>query len=1492
MFYALPNIILRIPYIQSKVSEIATEQLSSHLGVPVRIGDVNIEWFNRLILKDLYLEDQDGRLMFEANQVAAGFELLPLIDGKLVFTTARLYGFSLNLHKQKANSPLNLQFVIDAFASRDTLKKRKNIDLRFNSILIKRGNFSFNIDSEKETPGKFNAKHIDIHDISAKIALKALNNDSINANIKKMSFTEKSGLSLDRLSLNIVGNRDSAFVRNFELKLPNTNLGIEIAKIDLSSLDSIGALLNNAPIDLKISPSQVCLKDLSPFVPAFKNFSDTIELSAEANGFINNFNLKRLTLKYSDKMLFLGQMKLKNITHPEEAYILGKVNKMYITTDGISGIANNFNDKHVELPKQIVKLGTINFTGEISGFFDNLVAFGRLSSSIGSIETDLIFGKDKEKGIAAYLRGRVESSELRLNEIFDERSPLGKAQFDINIDASRPINGNFAGNIKAQIKEFDFKGYTYKDIDLSGNFKHNSFDGTIEINDPNGALFAQGIFKNQGQNSLFNFTAHLDHFRPDRLNLTQKYENPEVSLTLNADFTGNNIDNLEGKIRLDSLYFKTEPSNFLLKELEVVASGHSLDRRLTISSDIINGEVSGAYSFKTLVPSLMNTFKGYIPALINTTIKGESFKENNFALLLTVENSELLSNTLKLPFTMIQPGRITAHYNNNYNKFRIEAWMPKFNVGKSMFESGYLVCDNQYDKVEMELKAVNYNTKGLRNYINLKADAKENIVNTLIGWANNKEQLFKADLSASTRFIEEEQKRGASKLRTEISINKSPLIVKDTLWNIHPANITLHDGKIDIEHFRVDQDKQYLTMDGTISSDPTDTLLLDLNHIELSYIFDVLNIPVLQFGGEATGRFYLNDLFNSRMLNTDLEVKNFSFNNVEFGRLNLFSEWDDAQKGILMLGSIYKNDSTWTDVNGYIYPVGANAGLSLHFDANDINIAFLQPFVQTVVKDIKGHGFGSVHLYGPFKNLSVEGDAYVVDGGVGVDFLNTYYTFTDSVHLDSTAVRVKGVTINDKFGNSGKVDLTFNHLHFRDYSFQVNVQGENMLMYDVSKKKNPLIYGTVFGSGTAQIKGNGKLIDFDINMQSAPKTSVYLDFMNNNSATDYDFITFVDKDSLVAESDSLKDTKMAILPANDEGAELRMNFLLDITPDAHIELIMDPVAGDCIKGNASGSLQIQYGTKSDLRMYGDVSIIEGNYNFSLQQIIHKDFKIRDGSTINFRGDPFNANMDINAIYNLTANIGDLDESLLLESSRTSIPVNCVLNLEGALRSPAISFDLEFPSSNEELERQVKAFIDTEDMMTRQIVYLLVLNKFYTPEYAQKGYKSSSELNAVASSAISSQLSNLIGSFTDKVQIGTNIRAGQDGFKEDTEYEMLLSSQLLNNRLLINGNFGMRNTVNTGKNNTFIGEFDLEYKLTPSGEIRLKAYNHARDMYFGLKQALTIQGVGIMYRKDFTNFSEIFRRRKRATLPLAPKDSTLMPPAVKDSTRLSLPLDKR
>ncbi len=1449
--------------------------------MPVKIEQVDIKWLNHLVVEGLYLEDQEGKVMFKANHVAAGFDLLSLLDGRMVFNTVRLFGPTVHLSKKTTSDPLNLQFVIDAFARKDTTPKPKlDVDLRFNTILIRQGNFRYDVEDALETPGKFNAKHVDLQNLSAKISLKVLRKDSINAQIKKLSVDEQSGFSLGKLSLSVVGNLDSIHVQNFSIGLPQTNLRITEAKVDLTQMDSVSTLVDNAALTLKIAPSHICLKDFSSFVPAFQNFTDSIELSAKADGYINRINLENLTLKYSNKMLMVGKMNLKGITHPKEAFIDGQISKMYITTLGWENLINNFSKDKVILPQPLAELGTINFTGELSGFFNHLIAYGKLSTAIGSVQTDLIFGSNKEANVAASLKGRVQTDELDIAKLLGRSDLYGKAKCNIEIDAQRPVGGHFAGNIQAHVSRFDFKGYTYQDIQLAGNFRRNAFDGTVRVNDPNGSLYANGIFEHLGAHSVFNFTADIEHFRPDRLNLSQKYDNPDISFSLKADFTGNNIDNIEGTLQLDGLDFRTEPSSFYLKQLLVNASGYAEDRNLQITSDLVNGEIKGAYSFGTIVPSFMNTFRAYFPALINVTQKEEKFGQNDFSLLLTVENTEDLSSTLKLPFTVKQPVRITGSYNNRYNKFRLEAYLPQFIVGKSNFEDGYLSCSNLEDKINLMLKATNFNAKGVRNYINIHSDTKENSIHTWIQWANNKEKTFRADLSASTYFVEEyDEEDNSTVLRTEISLHQTPIVINDTIWQILPSKIVFHDGKVDVNHFRIARDKEFLTLNGLVSKNISDTLNLQLNNIEIGYIFDILNVENVYFAGKATGKFNICDLQGNRMIDTNLKIKNFSFNQVPLGELNLFSAWDDGQQGILMKGQIYKDDTTWTDVNGYIYPVRSpkrEPGLSLFFDANGIDISFLHPFMEKIARDVRGEGFGNIHLYGAFNALNVEGDAFVRNGGLGIDFLDTYYTFSDSVHLDKNSIKIRNLTLYDMYNHSGSVDLTVNHTHFKNFDYHVNVQADNMLMYDVSEKHNPMIYGTVYASGTAAINGNSQIINFDINMQSRPNTHVYLDFMKNTTAADYDFITFVNRrklheEMLKEQNEAIRDSMAhELLRIEGESVEMRMNFLLDITPDANIEIVMDPNAGDRIKGRGNGSLQIQYGNRSDLRMYGNLTIQDGSYNFSLQQIIRKEFKIRDGSMITFNGDPFNANLDINAIYNLTANLGDLDQSLALESPRTSVPVNCVLLLSGMLRQPNINFDLELPGSNEELEEQMKSLIDTDDMMTRQIVYLLVLNKFYTPDYYTG--TSTNEFSSVASSTLSAQLSSLLNSITDKVQIGTNIRAGQEGGIQDTEVEMLLSSQLLDNRLLLNGNFGY-NRNNATQKQVFIGEFDLEYKLTRSGDIRLKAYNHANDMYQYLKQSLTTQGVGITFKKDFTNFSELFRRRIRPWSFLLPKDST-------------------
>lgn len=272
-------------------------------------------------------------------------------------------------------------------------------------------------------------------------------------------------------------------------------------------------------------------------------------------------------------------------------------------------------------------------------------------------------------------------------------------------------------------------------------------------------------------------------------------------------------------------------------------------------------------------------------------------------------------------------------------------------------------------------------------------------------------------------------------------------------------------------------------------------------------------------------------------------------------------------------------------------------------------------------------------------------------------------------------------------------------------------------------------------------------------------------------------------------------------------------------------------------------------------MFGNYQISQGIYKFSLQEVIRKDFIIKGGSTINFNGPPLNANMDIQATYTVnSASLNDLIPDASTVIQQPNVRVNCIMNLSGILASPSIKLGIELPNERDEVQTLVRNYISTDEQMNMQILYLLGIGKFYT-ENARTGNQNSNVMSSVLSSTLSGQLNNALSQLfeTNNWNIGTNLSTGDKGWT-DVEVEGILSGQLLNNRLLINGNFGYRD--NPMANTNFVGDFEAEWLLNRSGEVRLKAYNETNDRYY-TKTNLTTQGVGIIYKKDFDKWNELF-----------------------------------
>ena len=1414
----------------------------------MKIGELDLSWFYMIALKNVIIEDQNGETALEAGNITVGFKPISALKNKWILTSVRLFGVTCHIKKETQQSDSNIQFIIDALSSPDN-NSDNSMELQIQSILIRRGSFTYDIVDKDNATQQFNPNHININNVSGKLAIKHFSKDSINAQISKLSFNEISGLNVNKFSFNITGNKDSVSLENMALTLPRSLVSIPNAGLKMTNAENA----DKFELVVSLAPSRIAPKDLSFIAPILKDFSDVVEISADIKGPINSISLSKLALTYGREMSFNGNLDLNNlINKEEEMYLFGQVQRMNLTTEGLRKIKNNFKDINIILPEPVMNIGVFNFTGEISGFTDNLVAFGNLSSPIGSVHMDMLIGRNNKQDTSMHLKGNIASSDLLISSLFEEGNPFGKVRFNAEIDFSQNTKKNFSGTINAQINEIEYKDYNYENIYLSGKFKENEYEGIININDPNGRLEMQGLIRNEGKKSVFDFKADIANLHPDKLNITNEFVNPDISLKLNANFTGSNPDEFNGYIEIDNLAFNTAQDSFEIKDFRIeTLVDELLNKHITISSDLINGEINGVYSFSSLVPDICETIGLYLPTLMKSLDYKEGNDNNDFNFNLAINNTEKISKTLKLPVTIIEKTDISGHYNSITNSFSTEIDAPLINIGKMSLLKGHFLFDNANEQINMQLSASIAGKNNTFNLISLTSNAKEDNLNTLLSWAIDTDNKYGAEINMSTAFAEDIDDKGKKTLRTEITIPRSQILLKDSLWHLEPASVIITEKNVNVDNFYITKGNQYLKINGIVSDNPNDILVLDLKDIEISYIFDILNKPSIHFGGQATGTMRARDLTGSMMLDGRLEVQDFSFHNAVQGRLSLSSEWDNDEQGILLMGSIYKNDSTWTDVNGYIFPIGKEQGLSLFFNANEINIAFLNTYMKAFSKNVSGQGSGNVRLYGTFSNVFLDGKAYVKDGNITINTLNTSYSFSDTVLLEEHFIKTQNTTVYDKDGNAGNLNFTLQHNCFEDMKYDLDINIDKMLVYDIPERINPEMYGKVYVSGTAVVSGTEDNILIEGSVRSDEGTSVGFNFSENSTVKDYDFITFVQEkeDSTLIINENHK--------KNDMGYQF--NFNVNVTPDAQIELMMDPTSGDKIRGNGNGNIQVQYGNQSDIQMFGNYLISEGIYNFSLQQVISKRFNIRDGSTVLFRGDPMSAILDINAIYNVTANIQDLDETLIQETASPSIMVNCVLQIDGRLQNPTVTFNLELPNSNSELERQIRSFIDTEDMMTRQIIYLLFLNKFYTPDYSRNDYRAN-EFSVVASSALSAQLSNILNSFTDKVQIGTNIRSRQDGVK-DTEVEMLLSSQLLNNRLLFNGNFGYKD--NYIQSNAFVGEFDLEYKLTPGGDISLKAYNHANDLY-RYSKSLTRQGVGVMFRKDFDKISNLFRRKKNAT----------------------------
>lgn len=1439
MITAIIPLCLQSNKIQNALSNIVESEVSRYVDSKISIGNVDYKLFNTLRVKDLYIQDQQNDTLVFVKRTYIDIHFWQLFNNKLLFTAVEFDGLKGNL-KQFKNGKTNADFIINALKQ----PKRKSASLivyKINSFKLNNSQFRFK--SEKNfknaTSGKLNTSDLYFSNIKLDFDLNLLNKDSLNVAINNIQFNEKSGFSVAKFSSQIVANHHFTHIKYIDLKLAQSELNLADIELKYDSLREFKNLFKNLRFKIPLKPSKLNLADLGPLVPELKRLDKKIDLSADISGTLANLRIRNLEIKHEKDLNINTNFEINGLPKLEDAFIYTDIKDFSINKSEIQDLISKITNKPFILPKELTNLGQVRYKGNISGFMNNLVAYGNLKTDIGNINTDILLKFENKFKDFSY-SGKLVTSELKINQLLNSND-LGLLTMDISTSGAKLAGKQLKGEIKGNIKSIDFLAYNYQDIVLNGKYSNSGFDGSILLNDSNITADFKGVIDLTNKLPVFNFKLDVADVNLHALNLIKNLKGLRFSFAANTNITGNNANNLNGFLVLDNLKLTNNDKTLNINEVRLTSKIANNNTNFSVQSDFINGSFAGQFTYSQIPKIVNGIIQKYLPALSKNT-KNLVSNSNFINIDLQVKNSNSLSEILELPFELKDTATFKGTVSSLKNNINIKGEIPYFRFNKMEFENLHLDLNNNQRELKLLTNAQFLLQKGAKANITLHSGIIGDSISTNFGWISSDTTVRNSGEISSVANLWNEN----GKIAAAMHFNPTNIIFRDSIWKINKNRLDFNsDGKLLIHDFRFESNNQYIHIDGFLSKKNGNDLHVNMNNLDLGFVMqNLLKIKSIKIDGAVTGEASFTNKEQLPVLLANLTVKNAELNDRSIGDAQIKSKWDNENKQLDIKADFLNNtNQILAEANGIYIP--KNDSLNILFDLNGLSIGFLQRYFAGVVDNVKGDTYGKLRMLGPTKTIGFEGKVLVKDAKMTVSTLNTTYNFTDSVKLTRKTIELKNITFFDAERNRGTINGLVKHNGlFSKMNYNVDIKAKNLIGMDTQAKNNSYFYGKAYTTGFVNISGNDKECDIVVNVATEPKSKGFIQLGGASTAADNSFIRFETADSTIQ--------KPVIVDKSRFNTKVELN--IDVNSDADMQLIIDPKAGDVIAGRGNGSLQVKFDTFSPLKLYGTYTIESGYYLFTLQSIVRKEFKIDNGSTISWTGDPFAGKIDIRAIYPLTASLSSiLGESEVSSSARrSSLPVNCILKLTDELMTPKIKFDIDLPSADESLKQKVRNVINTDEMMNRQIAYLMAFNSFYNPD--QISGANSTAFGSFVSSTLSAHLNNFF-----QQMIKSDIFTFGIDYQEIDVQDRKYSAQVMlqpNDRIIVNSNVGYNdNNYTQNPEDKYMFDVDFEYLLTKNGKLRFKAYSHTIDRA-QLKEAKSTQGMGFAYKEEFQSVKQM------------------------------------
>ena len=1428
---------MSIPSVQSRLGKSATNYLRKEFNVDINIEKVNLAFLGDVQLNEIFIRDHHlDTLIYAKNLTTSIFSYRNIINNKLEFGQIALDDFVLNIKTYKDEDDDALTIFVDKFNDGTESDKPSSFLLTATNLKLTNGYVAISDEnSENDNPLFF--KNINGETINFKVA-----GPNVSTEIAALSFIENHNLKIENLSSDFIYTKSFMSFKNTSLKTKTSSI---LADINFTyDREDFSDFNNLVTINATVQQATVSLLDLKSFYNKFGT-NDVLHFSTKINGKLNDFVASDLQLKTDKNALIYGDLNFKNIFNQENGFSMN---------GDFTNLTSDYNHLKIMLPEVLgntlpstfKKLGRFTLSGKTYITPKLIDAQLTLKTDLGTSISDLVLTNIDNIDNASY-KGFIKVVDFKLGKIMGD-SLVGLLSMEANIDGRGFTLENLNTSVKGKVSKHQYKNYTYKNISLNGIFKNKHFDGEMEVNDDNIKLNFNGLADLSRDVYTFDFKTTVDYCDLNTLNLFKRDSISKIKGDIDIQVKGNSFDDLVGTVDFKNSLYLNQKGNYFFKDFNITSSFLDSIRTITINSpEILTGKVEGKFKFNELGKLAQNSigsiYSNYNPYKV-TPNQNLNFRFNIYNKIVEVFYPEVIL----APTTTIR-GSISS--NNNLFKLTIKS--PKVEAYTNIINELDLQIDNKNPLFNTQLTIDEIKS----DYYDI---SKLHLVNITLSdtlyfrteFEGGKENTEKFDLSFYHTFNKEN--------KSVFGLQKSNFIYKNNMWVINPENNlknkVVFDSKTKfyaIDQFLIASKGQKIEFQGTMQDTISKDFKFNFQNVKLSNITP--DVDSLKLRGIINGTLNYNQ-FKKRLKPTaNLTVSDFNINNSFQGDLKVGIEGKNSMTEYALDISLKRDNSINFSAVGDIDFTPKKPILDVVVDFEEFKLDAFSPLGEDVFNNIRGYAYGSVNVTGQLNNPTMTGELYLDQAGLYFPYLNVDYLFegTSVITLEDQTFNLEDVQIKDTQNNTkGALKGTISHKYFDNWRLNLDLTTKNLLVLNTEEEETSLYYGTGFLGGNATIIGPTDKLVIDVVGKTNKGTRFVIPISDVKTVASSELIRFVSKDKDV----NARESRKAFISEKLKG--LSLNFNLEVTKDAEVEMVLDKATGSSLKGSGTGNLQIEIDTKDKFDMYGNFIVDNGIYNFKYGGIINKPFNVKKGGSISWNGDPFTADINIEAVHRVSANPKSLLENI---TANRKIPIDLITRFSGELFDSERTFDIEIPNSSSTVASELAFKLNSNDdnSKTRHFVSLLASGAFYNE--SDLSVNTSGLVYGTASDLLSNAFDNIVNKGDNKFKLKPVYTFGEknriDNLNINDQFGFNFGYEI-NDRILINGKASM--PIGSKEPTSIIGEVTIDFLLNDAGTLRSSIFNRQNEIQYSEQdEEGYTQGIGINYQIDFDNGAELLEK---------------------------------